>query len=164
MKNKTASSTPSDVLGRRVSDASGTSCRLQGPPDPLDDPGDVSCSTPRSCSRTGSPHATAVDLGSPELDPEVDFSHLKRRIKGQAASRELYNSSEYTSLAEARSHLRRDELDETLPMKPPEPPTSGVGGYGGTERDVCIDDFREFGTRRGLIGAATDADPLSSTV
>ena len=111
MEDNSATSTPSDVSGRRVSDTSGTRRRLQDPPDPLDDPVDVSCSISLSCSRTGSPHATAVDISSPESYPEVDFPKLRRGTKGKTVSRELCNLDETIVLAEAQSNLQEGYLD-----------------------------------------------------
>ena len=78
MESSQSSSEPSDVSSRRVLDASGTRCGRLSPPDPIDDPGDISCSIPRSCSRTGSFHATAVDVGSVQPRVEVEeasFDH-----------------------------------------------------------------------------------------
>ena len=102
MEINPATSTPSDVSGRCVSDTSGTRRRLQDPPGPLGDPVDVSCFIPPSCSRTGSPRATAVDISSPESDPEVDFPKLRCGTKGETVSRELRNLDETIALAEAQ--------------------------------------------------------------
>ena len=70
MESSQSSSEPSDVSSRRVLDASGTRCGRLSPSDPVDDPRGVSCSILQSCSRTGSFHATAVDVGP--LEPRVE--------------------------------------------------------------------------------------------
>jgi len=85
MENSSASSTPTDVSNRRVLDASGTRWGRLSPPDPVDDPRGVPCSILQSCSRTGSFHAIAVDVGPLEPRVEVEeasFDHEEEVYDG----------------------------------------------------------------------------------
>ena len=85
MENNQTISGPIDVSNRRVLDASGTGCGRLSPPDPADDPGGISCSISESCSRTGSLHATAVDVGLsyPCVEVEEDsFDHEEEVYDG----------------------------------------------------------------------------------
>ena len=111
MENNSATSMPNDESGRRVSDSPGPRRRLPDPPDPLDDPGDVSSSTRPSYSRTGFHHAAAVGISSPESDPEVDFPKLKHGAEGRTACRELCNLDETTPLAGAQVNSQASYSD-----------------------------------------------------
>ena len=85
MENSQTISGPTGASNRHVLDASGTGCRRLSPPDPADDPGGISCSISKSCSRTGSLHATAVDIGPsyPRVEvEEASFDHEEEVYDG----------------------------------------------------------------------------------